>query len=98
MWDRVAGNWADARGHFGANAYLANWAGNADGRLSAHVTDDFHRYIDTDGTVTLLLYTERPQDQSFHDYVAVITTSLPGPDTRHVPAASPAPQRSATWP
>jgi len=98
VWDRVAGNWTDARGNFGANAYLANWAGNADGRLSAHVTDDFHRYIDPDGIVTLLLYTERPQDQSFHDYVAVITTSLPGPDTRHVPAASPAAQRSATWP
>ena len=40
--------------------------------------------------MTLLLYAERPRDQSFHDYVAVITTSLPGPDPRHVPAASPA--------
>jgi len=98
VWDRVTGNWADARGGFGANAYLANWAGNVDGRLSAHVTDDFHRYIDPDGVLTLLVYAERSQQETFHDYVAVITTSMPGPGTHHLPLPSPGAERSANWP
>ena len=77
VWDNQAGNWCDARGHFGANAYVANWAGNADGRLSAHITEDFERYIDSAGLLTLLLYAERSSQESFSDYVAVRTASTP---------------------
>ncbi len=77
LWDDTAQNWCDARGNFGANAYLANWAGNIDGLLCAHITQDFARYVDSTGRLTFLLYAERPSQESFCDYVAVTTTSQP---------------------
>ena len=77
VWDNQAQNWCDARGNFGANAYLANWAGNVDGQLSAFIRQDFERYIDSSGLLTLLLYAERSSQESFSDYVAVRTASKP---------------------
>ncbi len=77
VWDEVEQNWCDARGNFGANAYLANWAGNSDGQLTAHIRQDFERYVDASGRLALLLYAERSTQESFCDYVAVTTTSLP---------------------
>jgi agmatine deiminase len=75
VWDDAAQEWCDARGGFGANAYVANWAGNADGRLVGHITQDFARYVDPNGLLTLLLYAERSGQESFCDYVAVTTHS-----------------------
>ncbi len=87
VWDNVAQNWCDARGNFGANAYLANWAGNIDGRLTAHIRQDFSRYVDSAGLLTFLLYAERSQQRSFCDYVAVTTTTLPSRKQAPSPAA-----------
>ncbi|NOT29678.1 MAG: hypothetical protein HOP15_04420 [Planctomycetes bacterium] len=77
VWDSQTQDWCDARGNFGANAYMANWAGNVDGRLSAHITQDFARYVDSAGLLTFFLYAERSSQESFCDYVAVTTTSFP---------------------
>jgi agmatine deiminase len=74
LWDQLAGNWSDANGSFGSDAYLANWAGNRDERLEAHVRKDFARYVDASGRLTFLVYAERPGQETFHDYVAVTTT------------------------
>jgi agmatine/peptidylarginine deiminase len=77
VWDDTAQDWSDARGTLGANAYVANWAGNVDGELVGHITRDFARYLDPSGKLTLLLYGERNGQESFCDYVAVTTTSRP---------------------
>lgn len=75
VWDVLSQEWCDARGAFGANAYAANWAGNVDGRLSRHISSEFERYLDANGDLSFLLYAERSAQESFCDYVAVITTS-----------------------
>ena len=74
VWDDVAGNWGDGAGLVGQNAYLANYAGNRDEDLRAHIRGNFGRYVDLDGRLTLLLYAERSGQESFHDYVSVTVT------------------------
>ncbi len=95
VWDNVAQDWCDARGNFDANAYAANWAGNVDCRLTAHITQDFARYVDSEGLLTLLLYAERSSQESFCDYVAVTTESLP-PQRRVSPGWATSGERAAT--
>jgi len=79
VWDNVAGNWGDGRGASGENRYVANFAGNRDERLSGHIRGGFERYIDASGKLALLLYAERPNQESFHDYVSVTVTHTGGP-------------------
>lgn len=74
VWDDVAGNWCDAAGGFGLNAYAANFAGNRDETLEVHLRKDFNRYVDASGRLTLLLLSDRPGQETFHDYVAVRTS------------------------
>lgn len=76
VWDNTAGNWCDARGAFGLNRYGANFAGNRDETLSAHITSNFARYLDASNRLTFLLYADRPDQESFHDYAAVRVTYL----------------------
>lgn len=71
VWDNVANNWCDANGAFGANAYLANFAGNVDGRLEAQLRTNLANYIDANGRLTLLVYAERSAQESFCDYASV---------------------------
>jgi agmatine/peptidylarginine deiminase len=82
VWDAVQGNWGGAAGQFGENRYLDNFAGNRDEVLKASIRSDFNRYLTVDNKLTLLLYTERSGNRSFHDYVSVTVTlideALPG--------------------
>jgi agmatine deiminase len=76
VWDYVDGQWGDAAGLYGQNRFADNWAGNWDGSLSTHIRADFERYIDVLGQMTVLTYVERDQDQSFHDYMRVIVSTI----------------------
>jgi hypothetical protein len=76
IWDNAEGNWGDGAGLTGGNMYMANYAGNHDDKLVGHICDSFERYIDSNGTLTILLYAERPSQETFHDYVAVTVTHL----------------------
>ena len=58
---------------------MDNWAGNRDGYLKKQIRSDFNRYISTSGQMTLLLYTERPADRSFHDYISVTVSRINDP-------------------
>jgi hypothetical protein len=80
VWDYMEGQWGDAAGLLGQNRYLDNWAGNRDGLLRGNIRSDFSRYVDASGQMTLLVYAERRNDETFHDYlsVAVSTTVVPG--------------------
>jgi agmatine/peptidylarginine deiminase len=76
VWDNVEEQWSDGGGYYGQNRFLDNWAGNRDGFLKGNIRSDFGRYIDESGQMTLLLYAERDQDQSFHDYLVVTVSTL----------------------
>jgi hypothetical protein len=75
VWDRVAGNWGDGLGRAGENRYMANFAGNLDAVLVGSIRDGFDRYVDDQGRLTLLLYAERPNERSYHDYLSVTVTT-----------------------
>jgi hypothetical protein len=83
VWDDVAGQWCDGDGLCGENRFLDNFAGNRDGALEGHIRSGFDRYIGSGGILTLLLYAERSQDRTQHDYVAVSVAHEPcdDPDT-----------------
>jgi len=79
VWDDVEGNWGDLEGLFGLDRYAANFAGNRDEALEAHITKDFHRYVDARGRITFLVVSDRGAQESFHDYVEVRTTYVSCP-------------------
>jgi agmatine deiminase len=74
VWDNVAQLWCDGKGLCGENRFMDNWSGNIDAKLSGHIRSDFDRFIDNDGHLTILLYGERFNQESFHDYVSVTVT------------------------
>ena len=86
IWDYVAAQWCDGRGLMGQNRFMDNWAGNRDGYLGGHIRADFERYLDDEGVLTLLVYSERGTVHfsgyyyipSFHDYVAVTVSLVSG--------------------
>ncbi|MHC5109996.1 MAG: agmatine deiminase family protein [Planctomycetota bacterium] len=86
VWDNVLGQWSDSAGTLGENRYADNAAQNRDAILNRHIRSDFHRYIDEDGRLTMLLYGERSGQESMHDYVSV-TVSFGEPEMA-IPAVS----------
>ncbi len=71
VWDYVEGQWCDGAGQCGENRYMDNQAANRDATLSGHIQSEFERYLDVDGMLTVLLYAERPSQESMHDYISV---------------------------
>lgn len=80
VWDNVAGNWGDGTGLTGNNRFMDSWAGNIDGSVDGYIRSNFSRYVDGNGTIRVLLYTDRPGAatkhavsviESFHDYISV---------------------------
>jgi agmatine deiminase len=83
VWDYLEGQWSDGKGLYDQNRFMDNWAGNRDGYLEGHIRSNFDRYVDPDGQMTILLYTERGTayyggylyTPSFHDYMAITVTT-----------------------
>ncbi len=71
VWDYLASQWTDTHGRYGDNRSVDNFAGNIDEALSGHIRDQFDRYINPSGQMTLLQYADRPGQESFHDYISV---------------------------
>ncbi len=76
VWDYVEEQWGDSTGLYGQNRFMDNWAGNRDAVLCGNIRSDFERYIGPDGQMTLLLYAERNQSRTFHDYMAVTVSQI----------------------
>jgi hypothetical protein len=76
VWDYVEGQWGDGAGLYGQNRFMDNWAGNRDGTLNGNIQSDFERYIDASGQMTLLVYAERNNSSTFHDYLAVTVSQI----------------------
>ena len=67
---------------------MANFAGNEDGVLVGHVMRDLERCVDSNGRVTFLLYGERSNQDSFHDYARVRVTRRDAPREANPPTLS----------
>jgi len=79
VWDLVLGQWGDGRGNAGQNRYLDAFAGNRDESLVSTLAGDISRYVDGSGRVAFLVYAERPNDETFHDFMAVTVTRVEQP-------------------
>jgi len=71
VWDYMENQWSDGKGNFGVNAYMDNFAGNADEVLTGALRHDLARFIDAEGQVALLVYVERSRDRTFMDYMSL---------------------------
>jgi len=71
VWNNALGNWGDANGLVGQNRYLDNFAGNRDERLEASIRSNIGNFIAADGSIRFLVYGERQNDETFHDYMSV---------------------------
>jgi len=71
VWNNALGNWGDANGLVGQNRYLDNFAGNRDERLEASIRSNIGNFIAADGSIRFLVYGERQNDETFHDFMSV---------------------------
>jgi len=55
---------------------MDNWSGNTDAVLGGNIRSDFERYIDSGGQMTFLVYAERDNSRTFHDYMAVTVSQI----------------------
>lgn len=74
VWDYIEEQWGDGEGLFNQNRYMDCWAGNIDGFLKKNIRSNFDRYINSNGQMTFLIYTERASYRSFHDFVTLTVT------------------------
>jgi hypothetical protein len=74
LWDRVANQWCDGAGSCGEKHYVDAAAGNRDVRMRGTIRQDFGRYVDAQGRLTLLVRAVAGVQATFHDYVAVTVT------------------------
>jgi len=71
VWNIAANQWGDAVGRTGQNRYLDSWAGTRDGFLRGRLSENLANFVAADGSIRFLVYGERPNDRTFHDYMAV---------------------------
>ena len=76
IWDNIKYEWTNGADLYGQNRYMDSYAGNRDGYLKGNIRENFEDFIGSNDEIALLLYSERPSDRSFHDYVYV-TVSIP---------------------
>jgi len=78
IWDYLNEHWTDGKGNFGQNRYLDIWSGNRDGYLTGKIHDNIENFLDDNGQLTILLYSEHgpdgywiAYDPTFHDYISI---------------------------
>jgi hypothetical protein len=79
VWNVALSQWGNPQGQVGQNRYADSWAGNRDETLEAAIRGNVADFVAADGTVRFLVYAERPADETFHDYAAVIVTTIDVP-------------------
>jgi agmatine/peptidylarginine deiminase len=77
VWSYTANQWTDGGVLSGENRFMDNFAGNRDELLSGRIRENIADFIGPGGQLTLLLYGERPGEESFHDYLSVTVTHDP---------------------
>ncbi len=79
VWNVALSQWGNPQGQVGQNRYADSWAGNRDETLEAAIRGNVADFVAADGTVRFLVYAERSADETFHDYAAVIVTTIDVP-------------------
>jgi len=79
VWNNALNNWGDASGLVGQNRYLASFAGNRDETLVGRINSNISNFVAADGTIRFLVYGERQNDETFHDYMAVTVLQADDP-------------------
>ncbi len=74
VWDYIEEQWGDGSGLYNQNRYMDCWAGNIDGYLKKNIRSNFDNYINSNGQITFLLFTERVSYRSFHDFIELKIT------------------------
>ncbi len=74
IWDYIEEQWGDGSGLYNQNRYMDCWAGNIDGYLKKNIRSHFSHYINSNGQMTFLLFTERVSYRSFHDFIELKIT------------------------
>jgi len=74
VWNAAGQNWGDCAGALGRNKYVADSSGNRDAVLKGNIRGNFADFIENNGRLTLLVYTDFRQLKAFHDYVSVTIT------------------------
>lgn len=76
IWDYAQNQWGNGNGLIGQNRHADTWAGNWDGFLDAAIRENIGNYLGASNTLRVLVYGQRPQDRSFHDYISVTVKQL----------------------
>lgn len=77
-WDYATGNWGDGLGEYSNNNFMDNGSYQLDDRtMTGGIFEDPQRYISSDGEVTLLIYTDKANYVTFHDYLRLTVQSMP---------------------
>ncbi len=79
VWNNALNNWGDASGLVGQNRYLASFAGNRDETLVGRINSNISNFVAADGSIRFLVYGERQNDETFHDYMAVTVLQADDP-------------------
>ena len=71
VWNNRLSQWGDATGRVGQNRFLDSYAGNRDRTLVASLRANLGDFVAADGSIRFLVYGERPNDETVHDYMSV---------------------------
>jgi hypothetical protein len=71
IWNYDQGNWGDLSGNIGENNYIQNGVGTNDINLQGTATTNINHYINTDGEITILIYMDASNKNSYHDYLSI---------------------------
>jgi len=76
IWDYAQNQWGNGKGMIGQNRFADTWAGNRDGFLDAAIRENITNYLGGTNTLRVLIYAQRPQDRTVHDYISVTVKQL----------------------
>lgn len=77
VWDYVAGDWCDGKGNYGVNNFMDNASHKNDRIMRGAITLDPKRCIDGNGEVTFLIYCDKTNFITYHDYMSLTVQSIP---------------------
>jgi agmatine deiminase len=75
VWNAALNQWGDGLGRTGQNRFLDNFAGNIDERMVGAIRQNIDDFIAADGSIRFLVYAERSNDETFHDFMSLTVKS-----------------------
>jgi hypothetical protein len=76
VWNNALQQWGDGAGLVGQNRFMDSFAGNRDERMVGFIRSDIQDFIAADGSMRFLVYAERANDETFHDFMSVTVKTV----------------------